>query len=621
MKKAKLLAADFETTVWDEETLKKEGKAEQDATEVWSAAYAELYSDNVQVWHSIEQFMDDLLSMKSNIICWFHNLRFDGSFIVDYLLRNGWNFNAVKNKDMATGDFKTLISAQNRWYSITLKTSRYVIEFRDSVKLMPFSLKQIGEAFHTKHCKLDMEYKGDRYAGCPISASELPYIINDVLVLKEALEVMLNDGHDKLTIGSCCIEEYKKGFDPIDFKNWFPNLKEFYLDDSYKYDNADEYIRRAYRGGWCYLNEKMLDSENSVYDGKTYDVNSLYPSVMHSKSGNYYPMGKPIFFKYDIPSSVWDGEKMKAGKVFFVRLKACFNLKDGYLPMIQIKRNFLYSPTEWLKTSDVKFKGKYYHELENEDGKMEVMRPELTLTGADFELFLKHYNVTDLEILDGCWFYAEKGIFDDYINKYMEIKMNSKGARRTEAKLFLNNLYGKLATSDDSSYRVPVIDPEKDALHLNLVNEHDKDTLDIAKGAMVTAYARKFTIEHAQLNYQNFVYADTDSIHMLNKPAVGIVEHPTNLLSWKKESEWSRGIFLRQKTYAEFIRRENGKKVYPHWEMKCAGMPDNCKAFFLATRPITAFKYGLKIPGKLMPKLIHGGTLLVEKDFTLRKKS
>ena len=53
--------------------------------------------------------------------------------------------------------------------------------------------------------------------------------------------------------------------------------------------------------------------------------------------------------------------------------------------------------------------------------------------------------MTDLEILDGCWFYAEKGIFDDYINKYMEIKMNSKGARRTEAKLFLNNLISSMS--------------------------------------------------------------------------------------------------------------------------------------------------------------------------------
>ena len=35
--------------------------------------------------------------------------------------------------------------------------------------------------------------------------------------------------------------------------------------------------------------------------------------------------------------------------------------------------------------------------------------------------------------------------------------MNSKGAKRTEAKLFLNNLYGKLASSSNSSFKVAYV--------------------------------------------------------------------------------------------------------------------------------------------------------------------
>ena len=619
-KKTVLLAADFETTVWSKEMLKEKGVSEQPSTEVWSAAYAQLYTEHVQVLHSIDGFMKDLFSMNENIICWFHNLRFDGSFIVDYLLRNKWKYNDAKPKDMLSREFKALISAQNRWYSLTLKIGKKTIEFRDSVKLMPFTLKQIGIAFKTRHQKLDMEYTGNRYADCPISASEMAYIINDVLVLKEALEIMLNDGHDKLTIGSCCMAEYKRLFMRGDFNVLFPNLKEFALPGCYKYENADEYIRRSYHGGWCYLKPGMTDKNGRVGAGKTYDVNSLYPSVMHSKSGNYYPIGKPCFFKYEIPERVWDGKHVKEGTVFFVRFKCCFQLRQGFLPTVQIKRNFLYNPTEWLSTSDVKYRGKYYHELADENGNMTLCRPEMVMTHIDFELFLEHYEVTDMEILDGCWFYAYKGIFDEYIDKYMKIKMESKGAKRTEAKLFLNNLYGKLATSDDSSYRIPYIDAETNALAMELVSERDKAVLDISKGSYVTAYARYFTITHAQKNYDAFIYADTDSIHMLDVPAIDIIEHPTALLCWKNESKWSSGIFLRQKTYAEFIRYEDGEKVDPHWEIKCAGMPESCKRNFLATHPITDFKWGIKVPGKLMPKLIPGGTLLVEKEYTLRKK-
>ena len=55
----------------------------------------------------------------------------------------------------------------------------------------------------TKHQKLEMEYKGFRYAGCPITDEEKKYIANDVLVVKEALEKMFSDGYNKLTIGAC----------------------------------------------------------------------------------------------------------------------------------------------------------------------------------------------------------------------------------------------------------------------------------------------------------------------------------------------------------------------------------------------------------------------------------
>ena len=36
------------------------------------------------------------------------------------------------------------------------------------------------------------------------------YIFNDAFVVKEALEIMFDEGHKKLTIGSCCLEEFKR---------------------------------------------------------------------------------------------------------------------------------------------------------------------------------------------------------------------------------------------------------------------------------------------------------------------------------------------------------------------------------------------------------------------------
>lgn len=54
-----------------------------------------------------------------------------------------------------------------------------------------------------------MEYKGYRYAGCEITPAEQEYIANDVLVVAEALQMMMERGHDKTTIGGCCLAEFK----------------------------------------------------------------------------------------------------------------------------------------------------------------------------------------------------------------------------------------------------------------------------------------------------------------------------------------------------------------------------------------------------------------------------
>ncbi len=90
------------------------------------------------------------------------------------------------------------------------------------------------------------------------------------------------------------------------------------------------------------------------------------------------------------------------------------------LPFIQIKNNLLYKSTEMLETSDVydnKTK-QYYTHYKDINGNMTDTRVELTLTMTDYELIKEHYELVDFEILDGCWFYSQIGIFDEYIDKY-----------------------------------------------------------------------------------------------------------------------------------------------------------------------------------------------------------
>ena len=639
-------ACDLETSVYEGQT----------STEAWSCASVRLYTEDVHVQHSMDEFMEYFIGMNRNCVLYFHNLKFDGNFILSWLMTRSGYVEAIENdcflhtKDMPDGSYKYLISLMGDWYTITIKTrTSKVIEIRDSLKLLPFSLAAIGDSFKTKHRKLEMEYVGERHAGCDITESEMEYIRNDVLVLKEALEIMFGEGHDKLTIGSCCLDEFKHTMCPEDYATWLPNLYERELDkDTFGSSTAGEYIRGAYRGGWCYV---AKGKENRVFGkGLTLDVNSLYPSMMHSESGNYYPIGDPHFWTGEIPE-----EARKPERYFFVRIRTRFKIKPGKLPFIQIKNSFSYNESENLTTSDIAVtdpktgKKKYVQGYINPDGSWNDGRVELTLTGVDYDLICEHYRLTGCEILDGCWFYAAKGIFDLYIEKYKKMKQENTGALRQLAKLFLNNLYGKMGTSPDSSYKIAYL-KDDGTIAFRDVRSYDKRPGYIPIGAAITSYARRFTITAAQKNYHGvdkpgFIYADTDSIHcdLPLDEVKGVNIHPKAFCCWAHESDWDHAIFARQKTYIEHMTHTDEKELEtPYYLIKAAGMPARCKfllnlsltgttpttreiklstkeqSFVSVHRTLEDFRPGLLVPGKLVQKRIPGGCVLYTTTFKMK---
>lgn len=635
--------ADFETTVYDGQT----------ETEVWASAIVQLFTEDVYIFHSIEDTYKYICALKRDMIIYYHNLKFDGNFWLSYFItklklkqayasyeNNGKTYYTwLDTEEMKAGTFKYSISDMGIWYTITLITEdNNMIEFRDSMKLLPFSVKKIGKSFKTKHKKLEMEYKGRRYAGCEITDEERKYIANDVLVVKEALEIMYEQKHNRLTIGSCCLAEFKQMM-YSDYRLFFPDLTQVSCPfEGFK--NADEYIRKSYHGGWCYL---VKGKENKVFhNGLTLDVNSLYPSMMHNDSGNVYPIGKPTWFTGSVPKEVQDKQHY-----FFIHVKTKFHIKPNMLPTIQIKGNPLYRFNEWLETSDITLKdGTVIHDKYIVFGKEYDTRQDLYLTQTDYYLLHDHYNLIDYEEVDGCWFYSMHQLFDMYIDKYAKIKMESTGAIRELAKLFLNNLYGKLASGTDSSFKVAYERPDH-AIGYTAIQENNKQAVYIPAGSAITSYARNFTIRTAQKNYygkdkRGFIYADTDSIHCdLDISEVkGVPLDSVKFCHWKHESDWDKAIFVRQKTYIEHVVKENEQEIEkPYYNIKCAGMPQRCKdllgvsmgddidlketteqeqEFLKTKRELTDFKQGLVVPSKLLPKLIAGGVVLTETTFEMR---
>lgn len=583
-----ILMADFETRAG--ELAEQENK-----TWVWGWTCCNIFDiENVFSGSSINSFFA-FLRKCGDCICYFHNLKFDGKFILDYLLKNDyvWCADRKEFKSHNKKGFMTLIDDSGVFYSITIHNGyRLKVEFRDSMKKLPFSVDVIAKSFKTKYKKLSLDYVLDRPVGYTPDPEELEYMKNDVRIVAEVLQFLYNGGFDKMTIGSDALTHYKD-INPSQFKHFFPQLTK----------EEDSFIRKAYRGGWCYVNPKY--SARVLHElGNTYDVNSLYPSMMssvpyemHGKmTVNRYPCFTGIYYKGEyIPDDTYP--------LYVCHIRAGFVVKDGYLPTIQLKNNFMFVANEYITDSNGV--------------------QELYLTSVDYELFCEHYEIYSIEFIDGYKYGYCTGIFDSYINTFMEIKKKSKGAERSQAKLMLNNLYGKFAQSVEVGSKSPLIEDGANKVSYHFEPVQERKGVYIPVGCFVTAYSRRFTIYHAQQNYEKFCYADTDSIHLIGD-AKGLKVHPTELCCWAWESQWNSAKFLRQKTYMEHVVKVDGEECDPHWDIKCAGMPQNVKDVFLdeiakGTKVVDDFAVGLHYDNiKLRPVTVDGGVLLKTTPFEIR---
>ena len=489
----------------------------------------------------------------------FHNLCFDGVFIMDYMLRHSIRW--VK-KNPQEDEFTTLIDRRGKVYSITINLGGVITEFRDSYKKLPMRVADLAQAFHQPECKGEIDYNARRPAGYEPTVEEWDYLRRDVVIVARALRETLAEGMTRLTVGSDSMAEYKSlvGGERY-FRKAFPLLS----------SDTDEEIRAAYKGGFTYADRRRAGV--MVGEGSVYDVNSLYPYVMHVRP---LPYGQPHAFSAAPP----DGVLWTAVVTF------CASLKSDHVPCMQIKRNIIFSGTEYLT---------------------EVPEPvTTTVTSVDWALWNDFYDISDVEWEGGFWFDSRTGMVSDYIDKWMDVKSTSTGGRRTIAKLFLNSLYGKFAKSTNVTGKHPVLDGD----HVNLaLNEYEScDPVYTPLSVFVTAWARDYTVRTAQRNYDRFLYADTDSLHVLGRePLVDVEVHPTKLGAWKHEADFTEAVFVRAKQYSEMI---DGRPV-----THIAGLPRDVA---MKVFPADLLHNNLW-HGKLVPRRVRGGVVLTETTFNFKR--
>lgn len=523
----------------------------------WGSMAVDDYSDYV-TGIGVGAYVAYMLSAPS--VTYFHNLAFDGSFILDHILKDGYVWVA---KNPGKGQFSTVISNMNKFYSITIVSKEGVkVELRDSLKKIPLPVRDVPKAFNLESSKGDIDYEMERPVGYLPSQEEWDYLYRDIFIMAQAMRIILASGMKRLTVGADSLAEFKslhgKGFERT-----FPVLSK----------TVDDDIRLAYRGGIAMPSKKW--ARKRVGRGIVIDKNSMYPWVMRTK---LLPYGKPWW------SEVEDDD----ADLFILSLTFTAKLKPNHIPCIQIKRSIQFNSQEFLE---------------------EVKEPTtVSITSVDLEMWQEQY---DLKIwaINGYWnFKGIEGLFNDYIDKWMAVKANSTGGARTIAKLHLNSLYGKFAKNTDVTGKRPVLD-ETGAVQYVMCDHEESNPVYTAMGAFITAYARQDLIRSAQANYDRFLYCDTDSLHLLGEEEPDLWLHPTELGAWKVEHDgrpFDEAVFLRAKQYCE--------RFGDHDDVHIAGLPHE----IAAKVRLDDMLHPRTWDGKLVPKRVPGGTVLVSTSFTLK---
>lgn len=556
--------ADFETTA-DDFT----------ETRVWAWAVCTLKTYDIKHGTDIDGFLR-WCECAPNARVYFHNLKFDGKFLIDHLLKSGWEWSESSHARMPY-TFTTLISDMNQFYSIKLHYKKgHFVEFCDSLKIIPLPVAKIPEAFgfEAHESKLEIDYTEHREVGHELTQEEIDYISADVRIVARALGELIDHGATKITAGSNAIAEYKKTIGgEKGFRRMFPVC------------DYDAEIRPCYKGGFTYVNPEYRGKD--IGAGIVLDVNSLYPSVMASICGELLPYGDPVLY---------EGEYVQDDRypLYIQTAHVDFTLKPDHIPCIQMKGNLSFLPTEYVRDS----KGEQ----------------TLVLTSVDLALLKDHYDINSIRYGKGWKFKASRALFEKFImsanNEKIEAARTGNAGKRYMAKLKMNSPYGKMATNPIKRCRRPILGEDGIVKYEMLAPEHT-DGMYLPVGAFITAWARNKTIRAAQSVKHRFVYADTDSLHLIGTDypqELDIDEY--RLGAWKVESEFWRARFLRPKTYIEDDVKTGKLTVH------CAGMPERCHEHVTWEN----FKPGAKYSGKLYSKAVKGGIILYEGDFAIREE-
>ena len=396
-------------------------------------------------------------------------------------------------------------------------------EFRCSYLLSGYSLLGVGKnlkKYKVQKMEGDLDYSLKRHTLTPLTEKEWGYVINDGLVVSAYVQELIEQYNSIVRIPMTktgFVRNYCRErcfFDNKSHSHDFSGKFSAYhrLMNNLVINDGEEYelLKRAFQGGFTHA---CMYHSNRVYENVTsYDFTSSYPAVMVSEQ---FPMSK----------GKWVEPKTKAEFLKYLKTYCCvFDIE-----FIDLEpRNFIDHPLSLSRCSHIE-------DYEVDNGRIiSAKRARTSMTNIDYDIFRKFYRWKRSRI-GKVMIYRKAYLPRDFVKSILDLysdKTKLKGmedednkARYMSAKELLNATYGmsvtdicrdKVELNDNLEWVIEAVNVER---QIKEYNRNPKRFLFYPWGVFVTAYARRNLFSGLLACGNDYIYADTDSVKILNAEA------------------------------------------------------------------------------------------------------
>ena len=396
------------------------------------------------------------------------------------------------------------------------------ILFRDTLRHWLMGVKKMGDFIGLPKLEVDGKF------------NDVEYCRRDTEIVwkfvKEMTARYSDIGADvKNTLPSSAFNLFKKEFCKIDIKRPSDEICEMLM-------------KAAYGGRVEIFKTGMLDGPIDCYD-----INSLYPFVMASKT-------------YPLPATGEFTEEMDTDREFIANIR--ISMPRVYIPALPVRWN-----------------GKLIFPVGEFEG---------TWTAPEIRQALE--DGAEIKKVNWCYQYSPVTCrpFTEWVNYIYGLRKNTSDPFMSYTlKIFLNSVFGKFTEAGELTIF-------KNGEVSKLANRPDHSN--VVLGAYTTAYGRLTLLQYLRKYQKSLCYCDTDSIFI--QDSLKIITGK-ELGEWKHEGRFSSAHFVLPKTYLnvwdkEFVKNKIQNSVGTEklkWEdilkvgvsRKAKGIPSKAMAQFFET--------------------------------------